>query len=98
MVTLTETLRPLGIEPELETRALDQATFEAHPSESNRVWIAGQPMEAWVGAQVGASPCCSVCGDTPCRTVEVDGTTYEAIPERLLVRAAMVAAADLLAA
>jgi hypothetical protein len=39
-----------------------------------------------------------VCGDAPCRTVEVDGTTYEAIPERLLVKAAMVAAASLLAA
>jgi hypothetical protein len=31
MVTLTEALRPLGIEPELETRTLDQAAFEADP-------------------------------------------------------------------
>jgi hypothetical protein len=98
VATLTEALRPLGIEPKLDTRAIDQATFKAAPSESNRIWIAGQPIEAWVGADVGASPCCSVCGDSPCRTLEVDGTTYEALPEPLLVRAGLVAAAAVLGA
>ncbi len=83
---------PLGIEPVLETREIDEATFKANPSESNRVWIAGKPMEEWVGASVGSSPCCSVCGDEACRTVDVDGATYEVVPVELLVKAGLIAA------
>ncbi len=94
--TLADVLRPLGIEPTLEIRALDQAEFEASPAESNRIFIAGRPLEAWIGATVSASECCSVCGENHCRTVEVDGTTFEAIPERLIVKAGLAAAASLL--
>ena len=39
---LKEALRPLSIEPTLEVREIDQKSFEANPSESNRIWIAGQ--------------------------------------------------------
>lgn len=93
---LKEVLRPLGIEPTLETRAIDERSFKADPSESNRIWIAGRPMEEWLGAKVGSSRCCSVCGDAECRTVEVVGTTFEAIPEKLILKAALVAASQLL--
>lgn len=93
--TLAEALRPLGIEPILETRELGQAEFETAPSESNRIFIAGQPLESWLGATVSASQCCSVCGDNHCRTVEVGGATFETIPERLIVKAGLVAAASL---
>ena len=41
---LKEALRPLGIEPTLETRGIDEESFKANPSESNRIWIAGRPM------------------------------------------------------
>ena len=93
---LKEALRPLGIEPILETRAIDEQSFKADPSESNRIWIAGRPLEEWLGARVGSSRCCSVCGDAECRTVEVVGTTFEAIPEKLFLKAALIAAAQLL--
>lgn len=96
LAKLKAALRPLGLEPTLETRELDPAAFRAAPSESNRIWIAGRPMEDWLGARVGGSPCCTVCGDAQCRTVEVGGAVYEAIPEDLLVRAALLAAASLL--
>ena len=66
---LTEALRPLGISPTLEERALDQAAFEGAPGESNRIWIAGRPLEDWLDASAGASQCCSVCGDNDCPTV-----------------------------
>jgi hypothetical protein len=89
--TLKETLRPLGIEPILETREIDERSFKANPSESNRIWIAGKPMEEWLGAKVGSSRCCSVCGDSECRTLEVMGTTYEAVPEKLVLKAALIA-------
>lgn len=89
---LREQLMPLGIEPVLEAREIDEAAFKANPSESNRVWIAGKPMEEWVGASVGSSPCCSVCGDEACRTVDVGGTSYEVVPVELLVKAGLIAA------
>lgn len=94
--TLKETLRPLGIEPILETRVIEERSFKADPSESNRIWIAGRPMEKWLGAKVGSSRCCSVCGDAECRTVEVVGTTFEAIPEKLFLKAALIASAHVL--
>lgn len=85
-------LRPLGIEPVLETREIDEATFKANPSESNRIWIAGKPMEEWLNATVGSSRCCSVCGDSECRTVDLGGSSYEVVPEEWLVKAGLIAA------
>ena len=93
---LKQTLHPLGLEPTLEVREIGEASFKANPSESNRIWIAGRPMEEWLGATVGSSRCCSVCGDSPCRTVELAGTTFETIPEKVLIKAALAAAAQLL--
>jgi hypothetical protein len=93
---LKEALRPLGIEPSLEVRELDEKSFKAAPSESNRIWIAGKPMEEWLGARVGSSRCCSVCGESECRTVEVGGATFEVIPETFFLKAALAAASELL--
>ena len=93
---LKSSLRPLGIEPILEIKEIDETSFAANPSESNRIWIAGRPMEDWLGAGVGSSPCCSVCGTSECRTVTVEGTTFEAIPEKLLLKAALIASSQLL--
>ena len=50
-------------------------------------------MEDWLRGSVGSSPCCSVCGDADCRTVEISGTTFEAIPEWLIIKAALIAVA-----
>jgi hypothetical protein len=95
VATLTEVLRPLHIEPTLETIALDLGEFEQAPAESNRIWIAGRPLEEWIGADVSESQCCSVCGDHDCRTVELGGATYEAVPEQLIVKAGLAAASAL---
>ncbi len=94
---LESALQPLGIYPELETRAIDEATFRAAPAESNRIWIDGKHMEEWLGAQAGNSPCREVCGDLPCRTMALHGQTYEAIPEDLIAKAAVIAASQLIA-
>ncbi len=93
---LADALRPLGIEPRLQIGEIDPASFVEHPSESNRIWISGRPLEAWLRADVGSSPCCSVCGESECRTVEVGGRSFEAIPEPLIVKAALMAASDML--
>lgn len=96
VIILEQALRPLGIQPRLEVTELDEGSFRANPSESNRIWIAGKPIEEWLGGRAGSSRCCSVCGESECRTVEVSGSTFEAIPERLLVKAALIAASELL--
>jgi hypothetical protein len=93
---LRAALVPLGIEPSLETREIARETFKVKPLESNRIWIDGEPLEAWLNATPGASRCCDACGDAECRTLEVAGTTFEAIPESLLVRAGLIAASRLL--
>ena len=94
---LKAALSPLGVEPALETKEIDEGSFKADPSLSNRIWIADQPLEEWLAGTTGSSRCCSVCGDSECRTIEVGGTVFEAIPEELILKAALVAAAQMLA-
>lgn len=93
---LGRALRELGIEVVLTTEALEPAAFAGAPLESNRIWIGGLPIEWWLSAGSGQSQCCSACGDAECRTVTVDGRTYEAIPVELILKAGLLAAARLL--
>lgn len=93
---LKAALRPSGIEPVLETKVLDPETFARDPLQSNRVWIAGKPIEEWLSAGVGQSPCCSACGDFQCRTIEIGEAVFEEIPEELFLRAGLIATAQLL--
>ena len=95
LVKLKEILRPLDIEPILEIREIDTASFEADPFQSNRIWIADEPIENWLGARVASTPCCSVCGDSECRTIELGNEVFEAIPSELILKAALVAASQL---
>jgi hypothetical protein len=92
--TIERILGPMAIETRLKVRQLTQAEFEENPAESNRIWVGGMPIEQWLNATVSDSSCCSVCGTLPCRTVEVDGTVFETLPERLIVEAALLAASD----
>jgi hypothetical protein len=93
---LHQVLAPLGIEPRLDTIELDESTFLADPVASNRILINGQPLEHWLVAQTGSSPCCEECGDNDCRTLAVNGQTFEVIPEALVVRAGLIAATRML--
>ena len=92
---LTAILSPLGIEPVLETQEIDEATFKTDTAESNRIWLAGRPIEDWLGASVGMSRCCTACGDSDCRTIEVGWQTYETIPEYQIVKAGLIAASQM---
>ncbi len=94
--TLTPALAPLGITVVLEQGALSMEEFERTPLESNRILVQGRPLEEWVGAETGQSPCCDVCGPNDCRTVSVDGTSYETVPADLVVRAGLIAAASMI--
>ncbi len=85
-------LEPLGVTPTLEVRELDEAAFLDRPSESNRIWVGGQPLEYWIGGSAGSSRCCDECGENDCRTLEAGGQTYEVIPAQLVTRAGLIAA------
>jgi len=91
---LTRCLAEVGIEVLLEKSTLDESSFFANPLQSNRILIDGKTIEEWLGAATGQSPCCGPCGDSECRTVSLKGKTYEAIPENLIIRAGLLAAAE----
>ena len=91
-------LAPLGIDVVQVAEALDVSTFHANPLDSNRISIAGKSLESWLGARSGQSRCCSACGGTDCRTLEVDGEIFEAVPAELIIRAGLHAAADMIGA
>lgn len=93
---LASALQPLGVRPVLQVGDIDQAAFSERPSESNRIWIGGRPLESWLEGKEGSSRCCNECGDNDCRTLEVGGQTYEVIPEALLIRAGLAAASTML--
>ena len=96
---LKQSFIPLGMEVVLEEKALDAATCAKNISQSNRIWIGGRPLEEWLNAQVGQSPCETCCAelgsDVECRTLKVEGEVYEVIPADLIVRASLLAVADL---
>jgi hypothetical protein len=92
---LRESLAIFGIEVRLEKDALDMTAFQQNPTESNSIWVAGKPLEEWLGARVDESVCCGPCGDTECRTIVVDGKTYETIPAGLIERAGLMAASKM---
>lgn len=94
--TLKRSLREINIEVVLEKKILTPTTFSENPLESNRIWVAGKPIEEWLSATTGQSQCCSACGDSDCRTVIVDGEAYEAIPEELIVKAGLLAGAQMI--
>lgn len=93
---LRQAMKPLEIEVRLQKEALTPEAFAAAPLESNRIWIGGEPIEWWLAATSGRSQCCDACGDTDCRTMTVEGRTYEAIPVELIVKAGLLAAARLI--
>ena len=91
---LAASLEPLGIHVSLVKAQLSPERFKIEPSESNRIWIAEQPLETILGAKSAMSRCGGCCGDTDCRTTIVDGRAYETIPPELIVRAGLKVGAD----
>ena len=92
--TLQQVLAPLQIQVEFHRQTMTLEQFNQDPQASNRIWIAEQPLEEWLGASIGSSPCCSVCGDAACRTLECGNQSYDAIPPQLIIKAGLLAAAQ----
>jgi hypothetical protein len=92
---LKKALAELDIEVVLKMEFLDFPLFAKDPLQSNRIWIADKPLEQWIGATVGQSPCCDVCGDSDCRTLSIGNSTFEEVPEKFIIQAGLLAAAEL---
>jgi hypothetical protein len=88
---LQKSLAPAGVRFSVEKKALDSQEVARDPSQSNRLWIDGRPLEKWLGAGVGQSPCSGPCQGFACRTLEADGATYETIPAELIIKAGLLA-------
>ncbi len=91
---LRRSLKAVGIEVVLEKVAVNSTEFSKDPLESNRIWISGKPIEEWLGATIGKSRCSGPCGEAECRTITVDGRVYTAIPSELIVKAGLLAGAQ----
>ena len=98
MQMLKQSVKGLEIDVVLEKSTLDISTFKETPLESNRIWIGDKPLEDWLSATISESQCGTACGDSNCRTMVVDGKSYEAIPPELIVKAGLLASAQLLEA
>jgi len=92
---LKKSLISLGIEVTLEKGELSVAEFKKDPLRSNQIWLNNRSLEDWLGGKIGQSPCCDVCGPSECRTVGVEGETYETIPADLVIKAGLFAASRL---
>ncbi len=99
---LRTSLRPLGIEIAYVESELTPDEFAADMVQSNRILLGDRTLEDWLGAEVGQSDCESCCPaigrSAECRTVSIDGNTYEVIPAVLIVRAGLLAASQMFGA
>ena len=93
---LRQSLNPLGVEVILEKGELSVDQFKQDSLQSNTILVNDRLLEDWLGAQTGQSKCCDVCGPTDCRTMEAGGDVFEVIPADLVVKAGLLAAAQLL--
>ncbi len=92
---LEKLLTPLGIKVVLEKSEISEAEFKVNPAISNRILLNNKPLEEYLNANTSQSQCCEVCGDSKCRTIELEDKTYEVIPQDLIVRAGLIAASQL---
>jgi hypothetical protein len=96
VTVLRQSLTPLGIAVVLEKGELSVEEFKQDTLRSNEIWIGDRLLEDWLDATTGQSECCDVCGPNDCRTVIVAGESHEVVSADLIVKAGLVAAAELL--
>ena len=92
---LSQSLAPLGIAVVVEKGELSVEQFQQEPLQSNAIRLNDRLLEDWLGAQTGQSECCEVCGPNDCRTLDVAGESHEVVPVELIVKAGLLAAAQL---
>ncbi|MCS7249619.1 MAG: DUF2703 domain-containing protein [candidate division WOR-3 bacterium] len=92
---LTRFFTPIGIEIILKKEEISLSEFEKDPLKSNEILINNIPIENYLSGKIGQSPCCSVCGPSQCRTLEINGKVYETITADIIIKAAFLAVSQL---
>lgn len=91
-----EQLESKGVKVNLEVKDMTSEEFAKNCAESNRIWLNDKPIEEILGATVGTSKCSGECAahkaDAQCRTMIVEGKTFEAVPTELIVKAGLMSA------
>ena len=85
----------IGIDVQFIKKSVNFTQFSIDSLQSNRILINNKTLEEWIGASVGKSKCCDVCGDSDCRTLTFGHNTFETVPEALIIKASLLAAAEL---
>jgi len=94
--SLEKSINPLGLNVVLNKKKLSVEEFENSPLDSNLISINDKPLKYWINGKVGESQCCDICGPNDCRTVTINGETYEEIPAELIIKAGLKAASDMI--
>lgn len=93
---LEQLVSPLGLKVVVEKIQLNYGTFRTNPLASNRIWINDRPVEEWLEAQVGQSPCCTgPCHGEECRTIVIEGKCHEVISADMIIKAGLSAASEM---
>lgn len=93
---LKKSIKPLGLNVKFNKEKLSVEKFKEAPLESNKIIINDKPLEYWINGKVGESECCDVCRPNDCRTITVNGDTYEEIPPELIIKAGFLAASNMI--
>lgn len=93
---LKKVLSPLGIKVVLKKEQLSIKKFKKAPLDSNQIWFNNKLLEDWIGATTSKSKCCDVCGPNDCRTIKIKNKTYETIPSKLILKAGLIVASELI--
>lgn len=92
---LKKSFAEIDVDIEFVKQPLNFKQFSIDTLQSNRILIGNKTLEEWIGASVGKSRCCDVCGDSDCRTLTFGQSTFEVVPEDLIIKASLLAAAEL---
>ena len=93
---LKDSLKTLGVKVNLNKEKISEEEFKNSPLKSNMIEINDKPLEEWVNGETGASECCEICAPNDCRTITVEGETYEKIPASLIIKGGLAAASDMI--
>lgn len=91
VLKLKKNLEPKGIKVILKKSELTLGEFKKNPIESNRILLNNKSLESLIGAKTGQSQCCNVCGESDCRTLELNGKSHEVITADIIVKAGLKA-------
>jgi len=92
---IQQAFQHLGVVVKYRAEKISLEEFNKAPLASNRITINEKSVEEWIGGSSGKSRCNSSCGTNDCRTVKCDGQEFEAVPGRLIIKACLLALANL---